>query len=81
MIGVASEKWGEEAKAIVTLAESAAVSAEMLDRHLRPLLAGYKIPKSLDFVAELLLTAPPKSPRTSFASDMASPHRHRRHSL
>jgi len=60
VIGVRSERWGEEAKAIVVPAGSAPISPQILQDHLRPLLAGYKIPKSFEFVADLPLTATSK---------------------
>jgi acyl-CoA synthetase (AMP-forming)/AMP-acid ligase II len=52
VIGVPSEKWGEEVKAIVILRQGAALIA-----FLRPMIAGYKLPKSVDFVSALPLTA------------------------
>jgi len=57
VIGVPSEKWGEEVKAIVILRPGAEVSAAALIGFLRSQIAGYKLPKSVDFVAELPLTA------------------------
>jgi acyl-CoA synthetase (AMP-forming)/AMP-acid ligase II len=57
VIGVPSEKWGEEVKAVVILRPGAALGAAELIGFLRPRLAGYKLPKSVDFVAELPQTA------------------------
>jgi acyl-CoA synthetase (AMP-forming)/AMP-acid ligase II len=57
VIGVPSEKWGEEPKAVVILRPGSALSAAELIAFLRPLIAGYKLPKSVDFVSELPLTA------------------------
>jgi len=57
VIGVPSERWGEEVKAVIILRPGAALSASALISFLRPLIAGYKLPKSVDFVAELPLTA------------------------
>ena len=57
VIGVPSEKWGEEVKAIVILRDFSALDGAELIAFLRPLIAGYKLPKSVDFVAELPLTA------------------------
>ncbi len=57
VIGVPSEKWGEEVKAIVILRAGSAVDGAGLIAFLRPMIAGYKLPKSVDFVSELPLTA------------------------
>jgi fatty-acyl-CoA synthase len=57
VIGVPSQKWGEEVKAVVILRPAATLSAAELITFLRPLIAGYKLPKSVDFVVELPLTA------------------------
>jgi acyl-CoA synthetase (AMP-forming)/AMP-acid ligase II len=57
VIGVPSASWGEEVKAIVILREGAALDGAGLIAFLRPMIAGYKLPKSVDFVAELPLTA------------------------
>jgi acyl-CoA synthetase (AMP-forming)/AMP-acid ligase II len=53
VIGVADLKWGEAVKGIVVLKQSAALTAEELIAHCRGLIAGYKCPKSIDFVDEL----------------------------
>jgi acyl-CoA synthetase (AMP-forming)/AMP-acid ligase II len=57
VIGVPSEKWGEAVKAVVILRAGSALSAAALIAFLRPLIGGYKLPKSVDFVPELPLTA------------------------
>ena len=57
MIGVPHERWGETVKALVIRAPGAAVSAEELIAFARGRLAGYKLPRSVEFVDEL--------PRTS----------------
>ena len=53
VIGIPSEKWGEEVKAIIVLKEGEDASADDLLQHCRSQLAGYKQPRSIDFIAEL----------------------------
>ena len=56
VIGVPNEEWGEEVKAVVELRAgvqaSNALACELID-HCRRLLAHYKCPRSVDFVASL----------------------------
>jgi acyl-CoA synthetase (AMP-forming)/AMP-acid ligase II len=56
VIGVPSETWGEEVKAVVIRRPGSDLAADALIGFLRPLIAGYKLPKSVDFVTELPLT-------------------------
>jgi fatty-acyl-CoA synthase len=56
VIGVPSAQWGEEARAVIIARPGSALTAEGLRAFLRPLIAGYKLPKSFDFVDELPLT-------------------------
>ncbi len=53
VIGVPSEKWGEEVKACVVVKEGASLDEAGLIAHARTQIAGYKCPKSVDFIAEL----------------------------
>jgi len=54
VIGIPSEQWGEAVHAIVVLKEGAeATSAEIID-HCREWIAGYKLPKSVEFRVEPL---------------------------
>jgi fatty-acyl-CoA synthase len=52
VIGVPHEKWGEAVKAVVILHEGARVSEEELISHCRDKIAGYKVPKSIDFIKD-----------------------------
>ncbi len=53
VIGVPDEKWGESVKAIVVLKPGASVEVEELIAFTRTRVAGYKIPRSIDFVPAL----------------------------
>ncbi len=52
VIGLPSEKWGESVHAVVILHQGKTMSADDVVRHLRPIIAGYKLPKSVDFIRE-----------------------------
>ena len=55
VIGVPHEKWGEAVKAVVILHEGQASSEEVkkeIIQHCKGKIAGYKIPKSVDFIKE-----------------------------
>jgi long-chain acyl-CoA synthetase len=51
--GIPHEYWGEAVLAVVVLAPNATATAEEIIRHCGNYLAGYKKPKSVDFVPEL----------------------------
>jgi acyl-CoA synthetase (AMP-forming)/AMP-acid ligase II len=53
VIGVADSYWGESVRAVVVVRPGAALSGEQLIAHCRTLVAGYKCPKSVEFVTEL----------------------------
>jgi acyl-CoA synthetase (AMP-forming)/AMP-acid ligase II len=53
VIGIPSEKWGEEVKAIVVLKDAAAATADDIVEHCKSRLGSYKQPRSVDFIAEL----------------------------
>jgi long-chain acyl-CoA synthetase len=53
VIGVPDERWGETVMALVVLAPGAAVDADELVAFAREKLAGYKLPRSVEFVGKL----------------------------
>jgi acyl-CoA synthetase (AMP-forming)/AMP-acid ligase II len=53
VVGVPDPRWGEAVKAVVALSPSREASAQELIAFCRQRIAGYKCPKSVDFVAEL----------------------------
>jgi acyl-CoA synthetase (AMP-forming)/AMP-acid ligase II len=50
VIGVPDEKWGEQVKAIVVLKPGYKVSEEEIINYCRQYLAGFKIPKTVDYI-------------------------------
>jgi len=53
VIGVPDEKWGEAAKAMVVLKPGASPNAESVIAWARERIAGFKAPRSVDFVAAI----------------------------
>jgi acyl-CoA synthetase (AMP-forming)/AMP-acid ligase II len=54
VIGIPSEKWGEAVHAVVVLKPDATPTEQDLIDHAREWIAGYKVPKSVEFRAEPL---------------------------
>jgi long-chain acyl-CoA synthetase len=54
VIGIPSDQWGEAVHAIVVPKPDAAVTAEEIQEWARERIAGFKVPKSVDFRAEPL---------------------------
>jgi acyl-CoA synthetase (AMP-forming)/AMP-acid ligase II len=57
VIGVPSERWGEEVKAVVVPRAGSAPSVHDILGYVRKSLAGYKVPKTIDFVEALPVTS------------------------
>jgi acyl-CoA synthetase (AMP-forming)/AMP-acid ligase II len=56
VIGVPDQRWGEKVTAIVVLAPGATATEETIIAHCRTLIAGYKVPKTVQFVPSLPMT-------------------------
>jgi long-chain acyl-CoA synthetase len=54
VIGIPHETWGEAVHAIVVLREGASATADDIIAHARASIAGYKLPKTVEFRAEPL---------------------------
>ena len=53
VIGVPDEKWGESVKGFVVLKEGVELSSDEIISYVKSQIAGYKCPRSIDFI-ELL---------------------------
>lgn len=73
VIGVPDERWGETVTALVIRAPASAVDAEELVAFAREQLAGYKLPRSVEFVAELPRTPAGKVLKRALRARYASP--------
>jgi fatty-acyl-CoA synthase len=65
VVGVPDERWGEVGHAFVTLKDGADVREADLVAFLRTRLAGYKVPRRIDLVAELPTSAAGKILKTT----------------
>jgi long-chain acyl-CoA synthetase len=54
VFGIPDPRWGEAVHAVVTLASGSAVTTEELIAHCRSLIAGYKVPRSIELRSEPL---------------------------
>ncbi|MBV8983466.1 MAG: AMP-binding protein, partial [Acidimicrobiia bacterium] len=52
VIGIPNEKWGEQVHAIVVLKEGETCTEDDIVDHVREHIAGYKVPKSVEFRTE-----------------------------
>jgi acyl-CoA synthetase (AMP-forming)/AMP-acid ligase II len=57
VLGVDDDAFGQRLKAVVVLRDGASVDEAELKRHVKANLAGYKVPREIEFVDELPRTA------------------------
>lgn len=60
VIGIPCSKWGEAVHAVVVLHPGSEADEALLQQHCRDSLAGYKVPKSVEFLEELPYSGPGK---------------------
>ena len=53
VFGVDDEKFGQRLKAVVVLRDGASLSADDVKKHVKANLAGYKVPRDVEFMDEL----------------------------
>jgi acyl-CoA synthetase (AMP-forming)/AMP-acid ligase II len=71
IVGVPDARWGERVAAVVQPREGREVTLEDLDRHCRTLIAGYKVPREL-FVVDEVLRQPSGKPDYPWAKALAA---------
>ncbi|MBB3013250.1 long-chain-fatty-acid--CoA ligase [Cupriavidus alkaliphilus] len=57
VIGVPHEKWGESVHAVIVLKPGASTTLESVQAHCRERIAGYKIPRSVEFAEALPMSS------------------------
>ena len=53
VIGLPDSQWGERVHAVVVLRADSSIDADALRAHVKTLIAGYKVPRSFQFVDAL----------------------------
>jgi acyl-CoA synthetase (AMP-forming)/AMP-acid ligase II len=74
VIGLPDARWGERVVAVVVPSPGADVSADTLKAHCRTLLAGYKVPKQVEFASSLPLTANGKIHKPTLRAAISNTH-------
>ncbi|KQS03731.1 hypothetical protein ASG11_05305 [Sphingomonas sp. Leaf357] len=70
VIGVPDARWGERVHAVIVLRSGDMVGDDMIVAHCRTLIAGYKVPRSIEFRDALPLSAAGKV----LKADLRAPH-------
>jgi long-chain acyl-CoA synthetase len=71
VIGIPSEKWGEQVHAIVALRDGRDLDADTLIAHCRERIAAFKCPRSVDIRTEPL---PKSGPGKILKTQLRAPH-------
>jgi long-chain acyl-CoA synthetase len=71
VFGIPDPRWGEAVHAVVSLVPGETTSPDELIAHCRPLLAGYKIPRSIELHREPL---PKSGPGKILKNELREPH-------
>ena len=71
VIGVPDERWGEKVVAMIILASGQTTTEEELIAHCRPLIAGYKIPKTIKFMSSFPMTPSGKVLKRNLRSEIS----------
>ncbi|MNV29505.1 Long-chain-fatty-acid--CoA ligase [compost metagenome] len=57
VIGIPCNKWGETVHAVIILKPGASVTEDEMVAHCRELIAGYKVPRSIEFRTSLPMSS------------------------
>jgi acyl-CoA synthetase (AMP-forming)/AMP-acid ligase II len=71
VVGAPDPKWGERVVAFVVQAPGAALTEAEVIAHCRSHIAGYKVPKQVEFVDALPMTASGKVMKRQLAAEFA----------
>jgi acyl-CoA synthetase (AMP-forming)/AMP-acid ligase II len=70
VIGVADERWGQRVAAVVQFSEGTSCTLADLDAHARTHIAGYKVPRELH-VVDQIVRSPSGKPDYRWAKELA----------
>ncbi|MNP15761.1 Long-chain-fatty-acid--CoA ligase FadD13 [compost metagenome] len=75
VIGIPSDKWGETVHAVIVVKPEAQTSADEIVAHCRQHIAGYKVPRSVEFRDSLPLTSVGKVLKTELRKPFWEGHK------
>lgn len=73
MIGLPHPLWGEAVHAVAVLAPGATATEDDIRDHVRARIAGYKVPRTVEFVAALPVSAAGKILKRRLRAERAGP--------